>query len=401
MSPKGTPSKGVIDIALLFASAVIGYLGLSSPYAGHSKLLLLIPIFWCIASRRYAAFLVFFIYNITAARGLLPGAAVFLSENYNALQAFLLWLSINIGVSLPFLLFWHTRPSMKALCFMLAFLFAYIIPPISLIGIINPAIGGIAALLPGSGFIGISLIFIIVTICCFYRIASITFFCVIMFSSFFPVYFSLPPQDFYAIDTSYGRLGSGSFNFANDFDRAMMVFTDLRKRQIRRLEQRYILLPETVAGRSNEAAVTLWTKEIDMIRGNDQVFFWGGEIPTAPAMYDNGLFMYDGRSVSFKAQRIPVPYSMYRPFTNTGANLHYFSDGILSLPDGKKALVLICYETFLTWPLLFSMSHKPDIIIAVSNLWWCRDTSIPDSQERFVSLWGRLFNLPVVFAVNI
>ena len=179
-----------------------------------------------------------------------------------------------------------------------------------------------------------------------------------------------------------------------------MVFSDLRRRRIRELEQRYIVLLETIAGRVNDASIRLWLRELDSIRGGSQVVFWGGEIPTSLSKYDNAIFMYDGNKLSFSAQRIPVPYSMYRPFTGTGANLHYFADGILPLPDGRTAAILICYEAFLTWPVFLSMMKKPDIIICSSNLWWCKDTSIPVTHERYVALWGRLFDIPSVFAVN-
>jgi apolipoprotein N-acyltransferase len=93
---------------------------------------------------------------------------------------------------------------------------------------------------------------------------------------------------------------------------------------------------------------------------------------------------------------------MYRgPFAETGANLNLFECGIIPLPNGKKAAVVICYEAFLTWPFVTSMIHKPDVIICAANLWWCKDTSLPDSQRTIVSLWSLLFGVPVVFAQNI
>jgi len=395
------PADAKRDSLLIFFSMVIGYFGLSSAYPGHSRLLLLAPFLWCIASNRYSAFLVFFSYNMLGARGLLPGAAVFLSEDHSALQAFLLWLSINLGCALPFLVFWHKKPFFRALCFFAAFAFAYVLPPISLIGIINPVIGGAAATLPaGAGVMGLCSILFLIACSCFSKRLAIFFSCVIFFYSFFPAAFIQSPSDFYAVNTSFGRLGSGSFSFSSDFDRATLVFSDLRTKRIRQLEERYVVLPETIAGRVNKASIDLWTQEISSIRRNDQVFFWGGEIPTGTATYDNCIFIYHGDDVHTIEQRVPVPYSMYRPFTKTGANLHYFSDGILLLPDGRRAAVLICYESFLTWPALVSMLKKPDIIICASNLWWCKDTSIPSSQERYVTLWGRLFNIPTVFSVN-
>lgn len=389
------------DLLFLFLSALIGFIGLSSSQPEHSRLIFLIPVFWCMASKRYIAFLTVFLYKSFASRGLIPGAAIFFSECHTLFHAICLWLLMNVGYSFPFLVFWSKNPSRKALCFLAAFLVTYVLPPISIIGAINPVIIGAASLLPpGSGFWGIGIALLLIMYCCFSRkIASVSL-CVIFFSAFSPLAFAPAPADFYPINTSFGRLASGSIDFSSDFERARMVFDDLRARRIRDLEQRFIVLPETIAGRMNETGIRLWKMELDAIMRDDQVVFWGGEIPTSLTKYDNVLFMYDGNELSYSAQRIPVPYSMYRPFTNTGANLHYFADGILPLPDGRSAAILICYEGFLTWPILLSMLHNPDVIIAPSNFWWCRDTSIPISHERYVSLLGRLFGIPVVFAVN-
>jgi apolipoprotein N-acyltransferase len=118
--------------------------------------------------------------------------------------------------------------------------------------------------------------------------------------------------------------------------------------------------------------------------------------------YDNVVIMLHDGKITASNQRIPVLYSMYRgPFASTGANLHFTDNGILNLPDGRRAAIVICYEAFLTWPYLVSMIHGPELIISMSNLWWCKDTSLPVSQKRVVSLWASLFGLPVVFAWNI
>ena len=94
-----------------------------------------------------------------------------------------------------------------------------------------------------------------------------------------------------------------------------------------------------------------------------------------------------------------LPYK--GPFAKTGANLHLWECGIIPLPEGKKAAAIICYEAFLTWPFLVSMTQKPDVIISTANLWWCKNTSLPDTQKVIVSLWSLLFGVPAVFARNI
>jgi hypothetical protein len=77
-------------------------------------------------------------YKLAASRGLLPGAAVFLPEHHTFMEATALYFLMPLGASLPFGIFWSKDTRRKAVCLVLAFLAAYALPPISLIGIINP-----------------------------------------------------------------------------------------------------------------------------------------------------------------------------------------------------------------------------------------------------------------------
>jgi apolipoprotein N-acyltransferase len=130
---------------------------------------------------------------------------------------------------------------------------------------------------------------------------------------------------------------------------------------------------------------------------------FGAELPAGDGLkYDNAAVMLQKGEITASFQRIPVPYSMYRgPFAKTGANLHLFDDGVISLPDGRRSAVVICYEAFLSWPILRSMWSEPDVIIVVSNLWWCRQTSLPSTMERTITLWGKLFGKQTVFSKNL
>jgi apolipoprotein N-acyltransferase len=222
----------------------------------------------------------------------------------------------------------------------------------------------------------------------------------------------LPPNSWYeppetkgimAVNTSFGRLGSGSFSFGRDYERANMVLGDLKKRNIAQSGVEIIVLPETIAGRLNETGMKLWKTEIQKIAKPGQAMIFGAELPTGDGMkYDNAMIMLNDGKITASRQRIPVPFSMYRgPLAQTGANLNLRDSGILHFPDGRKAAVIICYEAFLTWPYVTSMIQNPDVIICAANLWWCRETSLPETQRNVVTLWSLLFGVPAVFALNI
>jgi apolipoprotein N-acyltransferase len=242
-------------------------------------------------------------------------------------------------------------------------------------------------------------------ICAIKKRALIAFSCILFALFLCPEEYILPPDspaDFYSVNTSFGLLGSGSYDYKSDYERFTMIFSYLAKEKISSMAHENILLPETIAGKANNISLELWKDEINRLARPSQTVIWGAEVPTHGGdKYDNCLLLYDGKNIISVAQRIPVPYSMYRgPFSDVGANLHYLDDGILPLPDGRRAAVLICYEAFLTWPVLRSFWESPDILVSASNLWWCKDTSIPASYSRILALWGRLFGVRVVYAVN-
>jgi apolipoprotein N-acyltransferase len=277
----------------------------------------------------------------------------------------------------------------------------YVIPPFSFIGILNP-LAASGWIFPDYGFLGLLAMIALYALCVMDRRFAAILLCVIALMPFEARVSSTESSvsGFMSINTSFGKLGSGSFAFESDFERASIVFADLKKR-VDGTSADVIVLPETIAGRLNQAGLELWKGEIRKLVSDDTAVIFGAELPTCDGRkYDNAaLMLYKGNFSSVR-QRIAVPYSMYRPFSGTGANLYLTEDAILTLPNGQRAAVVICYEAFLTWPWLVSMIHKPDVIISIANLWWCRDTSIPVSMERFVQLWGRLFGVPVVAARN-
>ena len=388
---------------MISASAAVGYAGFTTT-PRMAALVLAVPVLWSLAGSRYTAFAVVFAYKLAASRGLLPGAAVFLSENHTPLQAAALYFLLPSGASLPFMIFWDRDARQKAMGIVTAFLFAYLLPPMSVIGIINPLIAS-GAVFKGWGFAGMIAMLAVYAVCSLSRKTAYAVLCAIAMSAAFPSdswYEPVKPEGILAVDTSFGRLGSGSFSFERDYERANMVFGDLKKRNIAQSDEKIIVLPETVAGRLNRTGHELWRSEIQKSLPGKTVIF-GAELPTGDGRkHDNAAVMISGNEIIFTRQRIPVPYSMYAgPFAETGANLRLWECGILPLPDGRRAAVIVCYEAFLTWPYVTSMIQKPDVIICMANLWWCKDTSLPAAQKTIVSLWSLLSGVPAVFARNI
>jgi hypothetical protein len=47
------------------------------------------------------------------------------------------------------------------------------------------------------------------------------------------------------------------------------------------------------------------------------------------------------------------------------------------------------------------MLHRPDVLVSIANLWWCRETSLPVTQRNVASLWALTFSVPLAYARNI
>ena len=365
---------------------------------------LMIPVLWMLASNRISAFCVVLAYHLTISRDVIPGALVFLPETHTLADACALWLMMGIGVSIPFFIFWSSSKHKKALCLVMAITLAYFLPPVALIGVVNPMTSS-GRIFTGWGWYGLSAVFFIYIICAVNRKIALGFIVTIVLLPIFGLAgLRIPesPRGFYAINTSFGRLGSGSYNFESDYERAQMVMNDIRRIKRDLESEEYIVLPETIAGRLNNTGHYLWRTELKNLLRSDQKAIFGAEIPTdGGRKYDNAIIMLDGENMTIIAQRIPVPYSMYRgPFAEGGANLHLFENGILALPDGRKAAVIICYEAFLSLPYIMSFLQNPDFILWTGNQWWCKDTSLPLIQERCVALWAELFGVPALLTRN-
>jgi apolipoprotein N-acyltransferase len=214
------------------------------------------------------------------------------------------------------------------------------------------------------------------------------------------------------LDTSFGRVASGSGDFDTQYKRERIVFQHIKEMEKDgELESVDIaILPETIIGRGNPTTLKRWRKIFDSLgprpfAEKGTVFVAGGEIPSIGGlMYDNTMISFESEGkYQVAKQRFPVPFSMYRPFGETGANAYLSSVGEVSIMEiqSRKLGFLVCYEQFLTWPFLSLISRKPDVIIAPSNLWWCRDTSLPGIRMAALRLWVALFGNSLISAANL
>ena len=140
------------------------------------------------------------------------------------------------------------------------------------------------------------------------------------------------------------------------------------------------------------------------LRGTHATVIAGAVVITA-AGYDNVMIEFTARGgrILYR-ERMPVPVSMWQPwlawFGQTGgARADFFANPVVSLA-GRRVAMLICYEQLLVWPILQSMLYQPELTVAAGNDWWTGGTNIAGVQRAITEAWGRLFGVPIVFAVN-
>ncbi|WP_414089938.1 nitrilase-related carbon-nitrogen hydrolase [Rhizobium sp. BR 314] len=80
-------------------------------------------------------------------------------------------------------------------------------------------------------------------------------------------------------------------------------------------------------------------------------------------------------------------------------HVHFFANPVVTI-GSHRVDPLICYEQLIVWPILQSMLHSPDPIVAVGNGWWTDGASIVAIQRVNAIAWARLFSKPLVFSCN-
>ena len=160
--------------------------------------------------------------------------------------------------------------------------------------------------------------------------------------------------------------------------------------------QSKILFYENALSEFSENDIDIW-KSLN----KDKSVYLGAYIyDTNKLMYDNAVLKITSNqySVIYK-QRIPMPVSMWKPFSNKGAKLNLLKNPIVV--DGDERLgFFICYEQMLIFPYLQTMWYNPTALLGLSNLWWSRDNTFLHAQIIMMHAWGSLMGIPVYYSYN-
>jgi hypothetical protein len=159
---------------------------------------------------------------------------------------------------------------------------------------------------------------------------------------------------------------------------------------------RVAILPESAMGLWSATTERLWTRELSSL----DAMVNGGAAIVDPVGYDNVMLGVSGNGAEILyRERMPVPVSMWQPWTTGAAHARFFANPVFEFA-GLRVAPLICYEQLIIWPVMQSMLHEPDVIVATGNAWWTGNTNIVAIQRSSAEAWASLFGLPLVMAFN-
>ena len=324
-------------------------------------------------------------YYLTASSGIPHGAAIFFGPG-STTEGFALWLAAGVVNSLPWALLWHRNSSPRARAALALVILS--IPPFGLVGWASPLTAA-GMFFPGLGFAG--LIFTLWLIVSAIDVGAMMIF-MLLIASMVNLDYVQPTGSMKAIDTHFGGVSSGTRDYFTEYRRNISAI-DLASKS----KARITVLPETVAGTWTSTTAALWKPIATSPSG---IIAVGAERLLPRNGYENGVVLMSTSRYSFFPQRVPVPFSMWKPWSKEGARADWFGSGIAQF-DRQKIGYLICYEQLLVWPELITGYNKPDMVLGLANDWWARGTSIPDIQRMSIDAWSRLFGWRMVDATNL
>jgi len=379
---------------------------------GHTLFLTIFAILIIFAyffiEKRINFFALVFGYYLAASRGLFWGTITY----YDITTAGGVYLAAALLSSLAWILFWGKTQKTKIASF-LAAQAILILPPIGLISWVNPILTA-GLITPKAGsmggvfgeIVGFGLFFILIYLMVFglnvirkqfytqkttmYIMMNFVLLLGIAYNSSVHILKNNSNSEILVINSNE-NYETGTVSPLVDFQRQIKYLE-----QIENSKNDIFLLPENALGYVTPASDIIWQNT-----DTDKTILAGASFNNDDGSYNNTLVIIaHGEIKQVYKQRIPVPVAMWKPWANNDAKADIWSKGGIILND-KKYGVLICYEQLIMLPWVQTMLYNPDLIIAISNVWWAKDTSILKIQEQNIQLWSLLFDKPFAFSYNL
>ncbi|WP_246670498.1 conjugal transfer protein TraB [Agrobacterium tumefaciens] len=368
-------------------------------------LAIFLPLLWAIATSRSIAGLVAASYFLAASRGLPKGVANFYSADL--WPGLLLWVVASVSFVIVHAVLWKkprgegvsgrkATDAARALRYLIVIVLTGL-PPFGITGWAHPLTAA-GVLFPGWGWWGLVATAILLGLMTGRRwqIAVAVLGGLHIWSATNWITPKLT-AGWVAVDLKQGGTLGRDGSLA---DQRHLIST-VRKAAEAGEDVRVAVLPESALGLWTPTVARVWQEGL---RGSNLTVIAGAAV-IDPRGYDNVMVAISADAANLLYyQRMPVPGSMWQPSLRWigpggGAGANFFGNPVVQV-DGTRLAPLICYEQLIVWPILQSMLHSPDLIVAVGNGWWTENTSIVAIQKASAIAWARLFDLPIILAFN-
>jgi hypothetical protein len=379
------------SIALFAIAALIGGLGWSGNPALHF-LALLYPFVYIHARRRLDTLSAIF-YNAASTWPVIPGAQSFFGTGHHLGKPIVIWIALTALGSLPWVLFYHRRfLPLSAI----AALLALALPPMGLVTVAHPLIAT-GVWFPGTRWFGLALPLILIA--AHKRLGTPLVFAVLILASrAVHARFVRPAADphIVAVNTNFGsaptrrELGSGGQETERELQDLALAHPNA-----------LVIFPESVIPDWSAVHDARWMPTLAQLKMQHTGILIGTTIPIPNTEASRNVLLSRGYSEHLSyVQRVPIPLGMWQlGESRRGFPLSLRFPAAIRVWN-RRAGVLLCYEQLVFSPAVETMARNPEMLIAPSNLYWARNTSIPAIQHLAAQDWADLWAIPLYEARN-
>ena len=380
-------SDTVNSIAVFAVSALVGGLGWSGNSALHF-LVLLYP-FVYIQSRRRIDTISAAFYYAASTWPIIPGAQSFFATGHHLAKPIAIWIAIAALGSLPWIVFYHRRfLPLSAI----ASLAALALPPLSLLTVAHPLIAT-GLWFPGTRWFVLVLPLVLLTV--HRRMGAPLAFAVLILASLaVHARFSRPATDphIVAVNTHFSsELGAGTQEAERKLQQIALAHPNT-----------LLIFPESVIPDWSASHDARWASTFAQLNTQRTGVLIGTTIPIPNTEASRNVMLARGYSEHLSyVQRVPIPLGMWQiGESQRGFPLSLRFPAAIRVWN-RRAGVLLCYEQMTFWPAVETMARGPEMLIAPSNLYWARNTSIPAIQHLATQDWADLWAIPLYEARNL
>ena len=361
---------------------------------------------WLVTPSRKAAFTLFFFYYLVNSREV--GQIIHRFTGMSELTALCVVMAYAASIALLWSVAWHRRPLWR-FGGLFCMLTLTSIPPLGGFIYGSPLLAT-GWLFPGTGFLGIGLLFMswgsvfafaVLPKSTTKTIATAAAGCLVVASVVANAQYKEPDANLvFAMNTNFPLY---PVKLEDQYERHL----ELTKTALAALAQPYptVVMPEEIGGFWQPRYAWLWEDVSKAYKAANKTLIVGFD--TKPDQYANTAKVFGlnpDHAIDVLA-KVPAPIGGWKPWANVHAPVRWSSPATMTL-NGSAMTFIFCWEELVPWPWLAAASfsgqdgQNPHSVVVMVNHWFAKDLDIGDSQARSTQAWSRLFGWSYQRVVN-